>query len=203
MSKSTPIWLTIGAIVMPLLVGCASSPDARHYILSANASGEVANWGETSPKVLVGSINVPEYIKRAEIVFQTSGNQITLNEFDRWAESIDSNIANVLSENLARLLSSSSVYTDDSEFFTRPDITIRVDVKRFGLVENQQVVLQVSWEIDDNRNQSSQFWSDSFYASPQGKDVSATVVAMSEVLEQLSQKISQQLADAQVTYLSN
>ena len=203
MSKSKPIWLTIGAIVMPLLVGCASSPDARHYILSAGATGQVANWGETGPKVLVGSINVPEYIKRAEIVFQDSGNQITLNEFDRWAESIDSNISDVLSENLARLLSSSSVYTDDSDFLTRPDVTIRVDVNKFGLVENQQVVLQVSWEIDDSRNQSSQFWSDSFYASPQSESVSDVVSAMSETLEQLSQKLSEQLAGVQAGNLSN
>ena len=198
MSKSKPNWLTIGAVVIPLLAGCASSPDARHYILSAGTTGQVAGWGDTGPKVLIGSINVPEYLKRAEIVFETSGNQITLNEFDRWAESIDSNISDVLSENLMRLLSSSSVYTEDSDFLTRPDITIRVDVNKFGLTEGQRVALQVSWEIDDSRNQSSKFWSESFYASPQGSGVSDVVAAMSDALEQLSQRISQQLAGAQV-----
>ena len=196
MSKSKTNWLAIAALATPLLVGCASSPDARLYILSADASGQVANWGESGPKVLIGPINVPEHIKRAEIVFRTSGNRVTLNEYDRWAESVDNNISEVLSENLAELLGSNSVFTDDSNFLTRPDVIIRIDINRFGLMENQQVELQASWEIDDRRSGTSKLSAEEFRVTPRGEDISAIVAAMSEAMEQLSNTLAQELTAA-------
>ena len=196
MSKSKTNWLAIAALATPLLVGCASSPDARLYILSADASGQVANWGENGPKVLIGPINVPEHIKRAEIVFRTSGNRVTLNEYDRWAESVDNNISEVLSENLAELLGSNSVFTDDSNFLARPDVIIRIDINRFGLMENQQVELQASWEIDDRRNGTSKLSAEEFRVTPRGEDIPAIVAAMSEAMEQLSNTLAQELTAA-------
>ena len=197
MSKSKTNWLAIAALATPLLVGCASSPDARLYILSADASGQVANWGESGPKVLIGPINVPEHIKRAEIVFRTSGNRVTLNEYDRWAESVDNNISEVLSENLTELLGSNSVFTDDSNFLARPDVIIRIDINRFGLMENQQVELQASWEIDDRRSGTSKLSAEEFRVTPRGEDIPAIVAAMSEAMEQLSNTLAQELAAAQ------
>ena len=197
MSKSKTNWFAIAALATPLLVGCASSPDARLYILSADASGQVANWGENGPKVLVGPINVPEHIKRAEIVFRTSGNRVTLNEYDRWAESVDNNISEVLSENLSELLGSNSVFTDDSNFLARPDVIIRIDINRFGLMENQQVELQASWEIDDRRNGTSKLSAEEFRVTPRGEDIPAIVAAMSEAMEQLSNTLAQEMAAAQ------
>lgn len=197
MSKSKTNWLAIAALATPLLVGCASSPDARLYILSADASGQVANWGENGPKVLIGPINVPEHIKRAEIVFRTSGNRVTLNEYDRWAESVDNNISEVLSENLSELLGSDSVFTDDSNFLARPDVIIRIDINRFGLMENQQVELQASWEIDDRRNGTSKLSAEGFRVTPRGEDIPAIVAAMSEAMEQLSNTLAQEMAAAQ------
>ena len=196
MSNSKTSWLAIAALVTPLLVGCASSPDARLYILSADATGQVANWGDNSPNVLIGPINVPEHIKRTEIVFRGTGNRVMINEYDRWAESVDNNISEVVSENLSNLLGSSSVYTDDSDFLTRPDITIRIDVNKFGLMENGQVVLQTSWEIEDDRKRESKLYSERFTVSPSGGDVTSIVAAMSEAVEQFSNTLAGELAAA-------
>ncbi|MEP1229415.1 MAG: PqiC family protein [Litorimonas sp.] len=199
MLKLKTYWLPIVALTTSLLVGCASSPDTRLYVLSAQTSGQVANWGQNGPNVLVGPVNVPGHIKRSEIVYRASNNLITLNEYDRWAESINQNISEVLSENLTNLLASNSVYTEKSNFLTRPDVIIRVDVNSFGLVENQQVVLQASWEIEDRRNGSTELKTQRFQVTPQGEDAPAVVAAMSTAIKQLSEILAQQLAGPQVS----
>ena len=196
MSNSKTRWLAIAALVTPLLVGCASSPDARLYILTADATGQIANWGDTGPKVLIGPINVPEHLKRTEIVFRAPGNRVTINEYDRWAESVDNNISEVISKNLSNLLGSSSVYTDDSDFLTRPDITIRIDVNSFGLMENSQVVLQASWEIEDDKTGASKLFSERFEVDPRGGDVTSIVAAMSKAVEQFSNTLAGELTAA-------
>ncbi|MEO9970746.1 MAG: PqiC family protein [Hyphomonadaceae bacterium] len=203
MSKSKAKWLTMAVLATPLLVGCASSPDARLYILSADATGQVANWGDNGPNVLISAVNVPEHIKRSEIVFRTSGNRVTLNEYDRWAESVDNNISEALSENLTTLLSSSSIYTDDSNFLTRPDITLRIDVNNFGLMENGQVEFQASWEIEDRRRGSSELRSQQLSVTPRGDDIPSIVEAMSRALEQFSETLSQQLIGLQADSFAN
>jgi len=146
MSRFKTHWLAIAALTAPLLIGCASSPDARLYILSADANEQVANWGENGPKILIAPINVPEHIKRSEIVFLPQDNQVTLNEYDRWAGSISSNISDVVAQNLTTLLASNNIYTDDAGFISRPDIIVRINVNRFGFANDQLVMLDASWE---------------------------------------------------------
>ena len=199
MSKSKTSWLAIAALVTPLLVGCASSPDARLYILSADATEQVANWGDNGPNVLIGPINVPEHIKRNEIVFRATGNRVMINEYDRWAESVDNNISEIVSENLSNLLSSNGIYTDDSDFVTRPDITIRIDVNQFGLMENGQVTLQASWEIEDDKAGVTELFAGQFTVSPRSEDIGSVVAAMSESVKQLSNALASELAAGQNT----
>src|SRR5262245_66066254 len=87
------------------LGACASTP-SRFYILNALTASDTmaATAGEQGPVIGVGPIMLPKYLDRPQIVTRASRNQLTLGEFDRWAEPLQDNVTSVLAENLARLI---------------------------------------------------------------------------------------------------
>ena len=195
MSKLNMPNFILAALTTILLTGCASSPDSRYYLLSAKNDG-VQSSLSANPTIMIAPVNVPSYIRRNEIVFRTDSNTVTVNQHDRWAERLDKNIADVLSENLTQHLSSSTVFTEDSNFVTRPDIRIHIDINQFGLMASGHVTLNVSWEINDRKNDTTQLFSDLFTLRPKSNSVVDIVAAMSAVLAELSVSISQKLIEA-------
>ena len=194
---SRKITYAVATVLFAGLAGCASSPDAKLYILSADATTQLANWGENSPNVIIRPISIAAHIKRPEIVYRTESNRVQVNEYDRWAENIDKGMAAVLSENLMQLLGSGHIYTNDANFSTRPDMIVRVDVRQFGLTAGGQVSLDVSWEVEDSRSDTKQLRTESFRSTPSSEQVADIVNAMSETIGQFSNALSENLIQLQ------
>src|SRR5512135_611942 len=84
---------------------CATAP-AKFYTLSPTA--EPGNAGETY-SVAVGPVHVPETVDRPQMVVNTSLNEVRIDEFNRWASPLQSEIARTVAENLARKLGTKMV----------------------------------------------------------------------------------------------
>ena len=84
-------------ILVALAAGCASTPPSRFYTLRA-ASGPAATPSNLS--VAVGPVSVPAVVDRPQIVVNMGPNQVRLEEFNRWAAPLQSNIARVIADNL-------------------------------------------------------------------------------------------------------
>src|SRR6266540_6222252 len=102
------LWRLSGVALVAALIGlgaCASTP-SRFYILNTLPVSEMtpATAAERGPVIGVGPITLPKYLDRPQIVTRASRNQLTLGEFDRWAESLQENFSSVLVENLALLI---------------------------------------------------------------------------------------------------
>ena len=84
------------------LGACASTP-SRFYILNTLTASETipATAAARGPVIGVGPITFPKYLDRPQIVTRASRHQLTLGEFDRWAEPLQDNVSRVLAENLA------------------------------------------------------------------------------------------------------
>lgn len=199
MSYSKKITQTVAAFALAGLAGCASSPDANFYLLSASQSQPLANWGEDSPNVLIRPINIPAHLKRPEVVYRSDDNRVLINEYDRWAETVDKSIANILSENLMTSLGSERIYTPDASFATRPDIIVRIDIKQFGLMDDGQVALVATWETEDKKHGTKQLHTQSFQTAPRSEIVSHVVEAMSDTVRQLSTSVSENLIELKIS----
>ena len=86
--------------IVALAAGCASSP-SHFYTLSATVAPVAAT---SKISVVVGPVTVPAAVDQPQIVVSTGANQVTFDEFNRWASPLQDNIARVVAENLVAAL---------------------------------------------------------------------------------------------------
>ena len=141
---------TGGALIVCLLLiisGCAS-PHSRFYTLNVGKSlGNVRPSTGYRLLVALGPVQIPDYLDRPQIVIRTGRNELTFSEFDRWAGSLKDNIAQVLSEDLTRLLSRNGVSVSPWEWGAASDYRVSVDIRRFDIMTDGYVLLDCQWSI--------------------------------------------------------
>jgi uncharacterized lipoprotein YmbA len=176
------------------VLGCTSSPPARFYTLSSLQEGGREFKGSTVDQDLVigvGPIKFPEYLDRTQIVTRSSGNKITLSDFDLWAGSLAEDFSQVLAENLSVLLSTESVivYPRVRSGIARYRITM--DVIRFDGSLGGDVSLIARWAILEGKERKVVFTRKSTIREPSGaQGYEAMVAANSRALEKLSREIA-------------
>ena len=185
------------------LSACASSPDPRLYLMKS-ANGPVISQTSSNVSVQVGPIVMPEYLKRSEIVYRSNEHNININEFDRWAESLERNMTSVITSNLATHLGTDQAFDYYANFSVKPDYIVRMNVTEFGRVSSDTVSLSASWELANNSSQQNKLFSENIKTTIQrsvddkghidDENVSNVVDAMNEALNELSLKIANQIA---------
>jgi len=98
--------LTIAVVLAAALAnGCASSPQASFYTLSAEHAQEQTGTGTPAPTttwaIVMGAVTIPEINDRPQFVLRVDANRITLDEFSRWADPLKSQIRRVIAADLA------------------------------------------------------------------------------------------------------
>jgi uncharacterized lipoprotein YmbA len=191
-----PIVLALVAVtsgVSLLVGGCASQP-SRFYLLSAVPSIETTSpttSGQQDLTIGVGPVTLPRYVDRPQIVTRTGPNQITLAEFDRWAEALDTNFSRVLAENLSVLLPSARVVMSPWPRATSIDYQVTVDVTQFLSQVGGDSLLIADWLLFKGEGQEVLASGNSrVTASPAGQDYAAIVAAMSQTVASLSREIA-------------
>ena len=100
MNRATLIALTIAVM---LLVGCGSSPQVRYFGLETVES-DYQRDPEGSPVLGIGSIRIPDYLKRSQMVTRGQGAELVVDDFNRWAENLDKSIHRTVAANVDSLL---------------------------------------------------------------------------------------------------
>lgn len=100
----------VGVLVL-VLSGCASTPPTRFFILSPFAGSERigARMGERCFAIGIGPVKIPEYLNQPEIVTRITPNELSLDEFAKWAEPLEDSFSHTLAENLSSLLCIQSI----------------------------------------------------------------------------------------------
>jgi uncharacterized lipoprotein YmbA len=165
--------------------GCASQP-ARFYLLSALPTTEAASMGASGaqgPTIGIGQVTLPPYTDRPQIVTRTSPYELHLAEFDRWAESLEANIARVIADNLSVLIPTSRVVVSPWHLV--------IDVTHFLSQVGGESVLIADWMLlKGEGSQVLTSGSSRFSASIAGQDYAAIVAAMSQTVASLSREIA-------------
>ncbi|MGF6602053.1 putative lipoprotein YmbA [Paraburkholderia sp. GAS448] len=134
----------LAALEIGTLGGC-SSPRAGFYTLSSDATLERS--GPAVPiGIVVGPVTVPELVDRPQMVTRVSDNQVAVNEFARWGESLKSNIPRAIAGNLVQLLGTGnvSVFPQGGE---AGGYRVSVAILRFDSVPGDSVTIDALWTV--------------------------------------------------------
>jgi uncharacterized lipoprotein YmbA len=179
-----------GILFLLILSGCGSSRPSRFYTLYPIGGQEAENRSVPSVyniSVAIGPVDIPDYLDRPQIVSRTSQNELTMSEFDRWAGSLKDDIARVLSENLTRLLSQNSVFVSPWEWGYASDYRITVDIGRFDIMPEGNVLLSARWTIIGKGGMKVLLTQESIVTEPiTAPTYEKRVSSMSGALEKLS-----------------
>lgn len=181
----------LAAIAMPCLVvifavGCAT-PAARFYTLNPTPAptGPSADYS-----VAVGPVTIPAVIDRPQFVVRESPNQVRLDEFNRWASPLQSNIARVVADNLAAMLGTARVSLFPQTMSAAADYRVAIQVQTFDSAPGDAATLDAVWTVSRAKDGKSQTGRTAVReAAPQG-GFDGVAAAHSRALARLSRDIA-------------
>lgn len=126
-----------------IAAGCASAP-SRFYTLNATAK---ADGSAAAPyAVVVGPVSVPKLVDHPQITVQAAPNRVELEEFNRWAEPLNQNIARAVAGDLALLLGSSQVTAAPPANFESA-YRVSITIQRFESKPGQTALIEALWVV--------------------------------------------------------
>ncbi|HEX9684783.1 MAG TPA: PqiC family protein [Burkholderiales bacterium] len=144
----TPKSALIAALLaFPVFSGCGSSPKSSFYTLSSGAAPERAP--ATAPlNVAIAAVTVPDIVDRPQLVVRVAANQVTINEFARWAAPLKDEIPRVIADNLTRLLNGARVATHPQSGNVGTDYyLLAIGVQRFDSALGDAATVEVLWTV--------------------------------------------------------
>ena len=178
--------LAILCTLAALAAGCASSP-SHYYTLSA-----IASPGSSASKVsiAVGPVTMPAAVDQPQIVVNTGTNQVTFDEFNRWASPLQDNIARVVADNLAVILGTPRVTLFPLTLNAEVDYRVQIEVRNFESTPGRLASLDAVWIVRRTKNGKSETGRTSVREPVQDNTYDALATAHSRALARLSQDIA-------------
>lgn len=186
-----PIFLRLAAalLVATALAGCGSSPKSAFYTLSSGAAPQ-QEPGAAPFSVAIGAVTVPDMVDRPQLVTRAAANQVTINEFARWAEPLKSEIPRVIADNLTQLLNGARVTTYPQSGNTETDYRVAIEVRRFDSALGDAAMVEVLWTVRPPKNGAPKAGRSVVREPVQGKDYDALVAAHGRALAAVSADIA-------------
>ena len=184
----TIVIVSVGAM---LLGACASTPPSRFYLLepvsvNSNKHGDAVNVG-------IGPFAFPDYLKRPQIVTRTSGSELKMAEFDRWAEPLDDAFLRHVAMNVDSMMDTAIIVAFPYGGLVEVGYRVVGEVSRFDMDASGTAFLQVQWLVDAEEEHVVRPRSATYSAQVADPDDYASVVS---ALDQALASFSRDVADA-------
>jgi hypothetical protein len=187
----------LSVLVTALLLGlcaCGSSPAVRFYTLTSLKNVEIPVAVEVAERrgiLAVGPVEIADYLDRPQIVRRDGATSVALLENDRWAGSLQRDLARVLIDNLGVLLGPEGYLVLPWEVTARADGRVQVSVTRLERTDQQTVVLEALWTLLGKERGDILATGREVLIEPDGgAGADGTVEAMSRALAELSRRIA-------------
>jgi uncharacterized lipoprotein YmbA len=146
--------LTTLCALTVLAAGCGSTPASRFYTL--NSPAVPAAGAPSNLSVSVGPVSIPGSVDRPQIVVNTSANQLALDEFNRWASPLQTDIARAVAENLSALLGATRVSQFPQTLSVDADFRVMIEVQRFESTLGESATLDAVWAVRRSKDGKSE-----------------------------------------------
>jgi hypothetical protein len=173
--------------VVALAAACASSPPSRFYTLSPTASA-----GTTTSKlsVVVGPVSIPALVDLPQIVVSAGPNQVSLDEFNRWASPLQNNISRVVAANLVVLLGTPRVSQFQQSLNADAEYRVAIEVQSFESAPGEAATLNAAWLVRRTRDGKTEAGRTTVREPANDKGYDALAAAHSRALGRMSQDIA-------------
>lgn len=173
-------------LALTLCLASCAAPKS-FYVLSAE--GPAPSGGGTG--IGVGPVSVAGYLDRANLVFQESGNRMSVAEDHRWAGDLQENISRVMATNLGRKMGTGNVRVYPWGSDTELRYQISLDIRQLHATSDGDAVIDAAWRVyslPDRRMIASKSWSGTEDLKVDGYDEMAA--AESRLLARLAGEIA-------------
>jgi uncharacterized lipoprotein YmbA len=179
--------IALSSALVAVAAGCGSSPSARFYTLSATAAGASAS---SNMSVAVWPVAVPAAVDRPQMVVTVSPNQVRLEELNRWASPLSSDIGRVVAENLVTMLGTPRVAVSPQTLTPDADYRVAIEVQRFDSALGEAATLEAVWSVARLSDGQSRTGRTSARETASERSFDALAAAHSRALARLSQEIA-------------
>jgi uncharacterized lipoprotein YmbA len=177
--------------LVSLFSACAgkSAPSKFYMLNSLPQSPLSAVEGGT---IGVFPITVPDYLDRPQIVTRVSENEISFDEFRRWAEPLKDSFTNALVQDLSTLLNTARVIKTTESPGIPMALRVGVKVVQFDGTLGGDVVLVVKWGLFGQEGKKLLVGKRSTFKEATGAETyEAYVAAESRAVSALSREIAE------------
>lgn len=178
-------------IVLLVLIACGSQPVKDHYyslVLAAEDVTAPARIEEANVRLIVGPIQLPEYLKRRGIAIQVDSNEIQTANHHFWAEPLDEAIAKVLVRDITDRASGITVDRDAGRWTGPGDCRLRIEFDKFHATDRGYVVASGRyWFSSSGRDAKQEF---DFTQDLTADGHASAVQALRQSLQTLAAQIS-------------
>jgi uncharacterized protein len=176
--------------IVVLAAGC-STPASRLYTLSrAPASSATPAAPASNMTVVVGPVSIPAIVDLPQIVVSTGANSVSLDEFNRWASPLQSNISRVVAENLVTLLGTPRVSQFQQSLNLDADYRVAIEVQSFDSAPGDAATLNAVWVVRRTKDGKSQTGRTTVREPTGTAGYDALAAAHSRALARMSQDIA-------------
>ena len=135
------------------LAACGGAPARIDYFtLTAPAATTVASQANAL-SVHVGPVSVPDGVDRPQLVLRGAGNEVAIEDNQRWAEPLKDAIPRVIADSLAAELGTPRVMTSRQSASLDFDYRVAIDVQHFDSSPTEGASEDVIWTIRTKLNQ--------------------------------------------------
>jgi uncharacterized protein len=191
----------LGAVSFALgLSGCLSIPNSqtpRFYALSAINETQAVNKNNIPAGMIigVGPVKIPEYLDRPQIVTQNKEKMLEFAQFDRWGESLDLGLADLIREDLTTMLPRAklTIYPWNPSMAVKYQVVL--EVVQLDSELDKDMFFVVQWMVIDMQNSKTVIIKRSEFRRPIiPQSYSGLVKTLSTACASLSSQISAALA---------
>lgn len=183
------IWLAS----LVCLAGCARTQPSKFYTLNAAWPPEETRVEPFTNSLIlgVGPVSIPTYMERPQMVTRVNHNEVSLSEFNRWAEPVTASLPTVLEDNLTVLLS--GVEVTDFNLHQHLQLThqLVVDIDEFIGTPGDSALLRAKWMLVDlvNTNNPPVSAARVYRTKVEAPGYDGLAASMSALLRELSEDI--------------
>ena len=177
---------------MVTLTGCGGISKPTTFFMLSPIDMESGERSTTKDEIsiLVGPITVPVYLNRDQIVVRQPGVEVSVNDFDHWAEPLSDNLKRVLVANLSTLLSSSQVYNREHRNLPDTKYQLTIDISRFDNSAEGAGVLLAFWTLSDRKGKVLKREKSLITAQSSTAEIESYVEALNELVSEFSRQLA-------------